>query len=229
MGGSDPIGHTHKANEYDIMFDFSGLDTDSIGDGIYIEVPTGTYKGKIASCKATQSKSSGRAQFEFKVSITEAPYVGAVRTTWISVPQSADDKVMYVWARAFQSVGVPPTKLKAAGNIPAEQIPNFFQGKECFIDYTAGNRDMGEYDRVKFLTEVAYKVKKENAEAAAALGVAAPASPAAVGASAPVSASMAATPAVTVQSAPVQPAPIVPPAAANGAGGSNDLMALLNG
>jgi hypothetical protein len=197
------------------MFDFSDLDPTTIGDGTGVAVPTGVYKGKISSCTSTQSKNTGRAQFEFKVQIAETPYNGAIRTEWISVPQSAQDKVVYIWARAFQSIGVSPEKLKAAGTIPPEQIPQFFNGKDCYIDFTAGNRDMGGYDKVKFITGPAYKVKKA-AAAAAPVG-----QPAAVSSTAPVAVHTAPTPA---------PAPTpVPTAPANGSNGSNDLLAMLNG
>lgn len=199
------------------MFDFSDLDPSTIGDGTGVAVPTGVYKGKISSCVATQSKGTGRPQFEFKVQIAEAPCAGAIRTEWISVPQSSADKVVYIWARAFQSIGVSPEKLKAAGNIPSEQIPQFFTGKDCYIDFVAGNRDMGQYDKFKFITEAAYKVKKA-AAAAAPVG-----QPAAVVSAAPVVAHVAPNIAAPVP-APVPAAPVN-----NGAGGSNDLLAMLNG
>jgi hypothetical protein len=200
------------------MFDFSDINPDEIGDGTGIAVPTGAYKAKISSCTSSTA-STGRAQFEFKVSIAEAPYAGAIRTEWISVPQSKEDKVKYIWTRAFQSIGIPPEKLKAAGVVPAEQIPQFFTGKACHIDFVAGNKDMGQYDKLKFITEAAYKVKKAAATAATAAAAAAPA--ASVASSAP----------VTARVAPAAPAAPTPPAAPvnNGAGGSSDLLAMLNG
>jgi hypothetical protein len=220
-GGSDPFGHTLNSKaKATTMFDFSHIDPETIGDGTGIVLPSGVYTAKIVSCMPTQSKNTGRAQFEFKLSITEAPYIGASRVEWISVPQSSDDKVVFVWARAFQSIGVPPEKLKAAGKISTEQMPNLFKDKSCFIEFTAGNRDMGQYDKCKFITEAAYKVKKE-------VGVHAPPptqSPAAnlltptiVQPAPSVSA-----PPVTVVTSPTSPNPGL-------TAGSSDLLALLNG
>jgi len=211
------------------MFDFSEIIPEEIGDGTGIAVPTGAYKAKITSCKSSTA-STGRAQFEFKVAIAEAPYAGATRTEWISVPQSKEDKVVYIWTRAFQSIGVPPEKLKAAGSIDPEQIPQFFNGKTCHIDFVAGNKDMGGYDKIKFITEAAYKVKK------AAAAAAPPAAPAAsVASSAPVTARVAPAAPVSQTRAHVglQTGGLVPDAPVapvnNGASGSSDLLAMLNG
>jgi len=195
------------------MFDFSTINPDEIGDGASIDLPTGIYKGSIASCKATQSKNTGRAQHEFKVSITEDPYKGAIRTEWISDPTGPEDKVKFIWIRVFQSIGVTPEKLKAAGTVPPEQIPAFFTGKPCFIDFVKGNRDMGQYDKLRFITAKAYEVKKAQAVALAASGTTQ------VAQEAPVVANVLVTPPVA--------APVAAPA--NAAGASNDLLAMLNG
>lgn len=198
------------------MFDFSGLNPDEIGDGTSIDLPSGVYKATIQSCKPSQAKGTGRDQFEFKLGVAEAPYVGATRTEWISTPNAPDDKVNFIWVRAFQSIGVAPAKLKQAGSISAEQIPAFFTGKPCFFEYVKGNRDMGQKDNVRFITEAAYKAKKEQLASMA---------------NSPVT-----TAAVVAQSAPVKPnvvvtaapTPAPAPAAAVG-GGAADLLAMLNG
>ena len=197
------------------MFDFSGIDPNTIGDGVSIDLPTGVYKGKVASCTPSVA-STGRAQFEFKLQCTEAPYAGAVRTEWISVPTGPEDSVLFIWARAFQSIGVAPAKLKQVGKIPEEKIPAFFTNKECYFSYTKGDRDMGERDKTKFLTANGYKAMQAAAAAAPA--------PAPVHAApAPVHAAPV-TP-VTVVTAP---APAPAPAAVPVQSGVDDLMAALS-
>jgi hypothetical protein len=155
------------------MLDFTSIDLSTIGDGTGVNLPTGVYASQIVSAQQTVTKNTGRPQFEFKVKVLDPQYNGAVRTTWISLPQSPDDKVVYVWVRAFQSIGVAPDALKQAGRIPFEQVSAMFTGRNCFIDWTEGNKDLGQNPDMKFITSAAFEQRKA-AQAAAPAQTAAP-------------------------------------------------------
>jgi hypothetical protein len=100
-------------------------------------LPTGYYKGKIVDADGTVA-STGRPQVAFKVEITDPEYAGVVRTTWLGIPQSADDGVRYYWRAAFESAGYTPAQIEA-GTINAS--PALFVGREVTIHYTAGDKD----------------------------------------------------------------------------------------
>ena len=131
-------------------FDFTSLNKG--GDGVSVDLPGGPYKGEIVSCEQTVAK-TGRPQFCFKIKIVEhAQYNGAVRTEWIGLPNSAEDGVMKIWALAMQSIGITPEQIKGAGEISFDQIPSLFIGRTGHFNYTKGNRDLGQYDKIKFVT-----------------------------------------------------------------------------
>lgn len=137
------------------MFDFSKVDPDKVGDGIAVAVPKGVYEVEIASVKTAVTK-GGKPQMEFKVAFQGA-YKGATRTTWILIPEGPDAKVMIIWVRVFQSVGIPPEKLKARGRLTEEETIKLLTGKKAYVRFTPGNRDMGVYDQTQFVTKAAYE------------------------------------------------------------------------
>lgn len=207
------------------MLDFTAIDLNNIGDGTGVNLPTGVYPGVITSATQTVTKNTGRPQFEFKIKVTDPQYAGAIRTTWISLPQTGEDKVVYVWVRAFQSIGITPEQLKAAGRIPFEQVSAMFTGRNCFIDWTEGNKDLGQNPDLKFITSAAFDQRKAAQGASAPVAQQAPAVQ-----QAPVAQQAPRTAQIPVQQ--VAPAampgfalPAAAPAAAAGAG--VDLMALL--
>lgn len=215
------------------MFNFTEIDPNSIGDGVSVALPTGTYQGRVSSARPHVA-STGRPQIEIKVQVTEAPYQGAVRTAWIGLPTSPQDKVMYIWARVLLSIGIPGDKVKTLNLDQERMIAVLNASKVCYIDYTAGNQDMGERDSLNFITKEGYDKKKANPEVfqAPAPQRVAPATAAAI----PAAAHTATIPApVVVPSAPIAaaapaaPAPVpaaaVPPAAPAG-NSAADLLAM---
>jgi len=119
-------------------------------------LPTGFYKGRITEADGTVA-STGRPQVAFKVEITDAEYAGIVRTTWLGIPQTADDNVRYYWRAAFESAGYTPAQIEA-GNINAS--PALFVGREVTIHYTQGDKDAGQRDNLKFLAPAAWEQGK---------------------------------------------------------------------
>ncbi len=122
------------------------------------------------SCEQTVAK-TGRPQYCFKIKIVEhAQYNGAIRTEWIGLPNSPEDGVMKIWALAMQSIGVTPDQMKDAGEITLDQIPGLFIGRTGHFNYTKGNRDLGQYDKIKFVTPESFAYYVSQATAAPAMG-----------------------------------------------------------
>jgi hypothetical protein len=120
------------------------------------KLPSGYYKGKIVEADGTVA-STGRPQVMFKVEITDADYAGIVRTTWLGIPQSAEDNVRYYWRAAFESAGYTPAQIEA-GTINAS--PALFLGREVTVHFIAGDKDAGQSDKLNFLSPSAYEAGK---------------------------------------------------------------------
>jgi hypothetical protein len=129
-------------------------------------LPTGFYKGKIVDADGTVA-STGRPQVAFKVEITDAEYAGIVRTTWLGIPQTADDNVRYYWRAAFEAAGYTPAQIEA-GTINAS--PALFVGREVTLHYTAGDKDAGTRDNLRFLAPAAWEQGKRSEGAVNAQG-----------------------------------------------------------
>ena len=129
-------------------------------------LPTGFYRGKIVDADGTVA-STGRPQVAFKVEITDAEYAGIVRTTWLGIPQTADDNVRYYWRAAFEAAGYTPAQIEA-GTINAS--PALFVGREVTLHYTAGDKDAGTRDNLRFLAPGAWEQGKRSEGAVTAQG-----------------------------------------------------------
>jgi hypothetical protein len=119
-------------------------------------LPTGYYKGKIVDADGTVA-STGRPQVAFKVEITDPEYAGITRSTWLGIPQSADDGVRYYWRAAFESAGYTPAQIEA-GVINAS--PSLFIGRDVYVHYQQGDKDAGQRDNLKFLPPAAWEQGK---------------------------------------------------------------------
>jgi hypothetical protein len=153
------------------LFNFAEIDVNQVGDGVAVHLESGVYPVQIVEVNQTVSK-NGRPQIEIKVRVTEGPGAGAIRTNWVGLPTGEDNRVLYVWAGILFSTGLTKEQL-AKASLNTEQIVGYLKGapgnpRTAFIDYTAGDRDMGQYDNVKFITREGYEKKKANPEAFAA-------------------------------------------------------------
>ena len=187
---------------HDTMLDFRAIDPASIGDGTAVKLPTGVYEVFISEAKNVTSK-QGKPQTEFKCKVKDPKYGGTVRTVWIGHSQGAEDKVQYVWIRAFQSIGITPEQLKAAGVIQEDQVPAFFTGKTAYIEWTEANVEMGQNASTDLITPAAFKVKSEAIAAALAAGTAPPPTGAQARATSPGNGSAAQAPAAQAPAAQV--------------------------
>lgn len=130
-------------------------------------LPTGYYKGRIVDADGTTA-STGRPQVMFKVEITDPEYAGIVRSTWLGIPQTADDNVRYYWRAAFEAAGYTPAQIDA-GTINAS--PSLFIGRDVTVHYTAGDKDAGQRDNLRFLSPTAWAAGQKS-ESAGATGAA---------------------------------------------------------
>ena len=127
-------------------------------------LPTGYYTGKIVEAEGTTA-SSGRPQVKFRVEITDAEYQGVVRTTWLGIPQTADDNVRYYWRALFESAGYTPAQIES-GVINASAA--LFIGRSVTVHFTAGDKDAGTRDELKFLAPAAWEAGKKSERAVTA-------------------------------------------------------------
>lgn len=121
-------------------------------------LPTGYYSGKIVEADGTVA-SSGRPQVKFRVEITDPEFAGIVRTTWLGVPQSPDDNVRYYWRALFESAGYTAAQIEA-GTINAS--PALFVERAVTVHFTAGDKDAGTRDELKFLAPNAWAQGKKS-------------------------------------------------------------------
>tara|TARA_R110002060_G_scaffold30712_2_gene41240 strand:+ start:1185 stop:1733 length:549 start_codon:yes stop_codon:yes gene_type:complete len=127
---------------FDFSVNFEGLETAAT------HVTTGFYHGKVKEMEAETAKSGTRIRFQ--IELQDEGVRGAVRSTRISIPRSADDKVLYFWRDAFLSCGYAANALESGEH---SINPATFVGQDCFVKYVAGDPDLGQYDKLQFLSE----------------------------------------------------------------------------
>jgi hypothetical protein len=129
-------------------------------------LPTGFYKGRIVEADGTVA-SSGRPQVKFRVEITDSEFSGIVRTTWLGIPQSPDDNVRYYWRALFEAAGYTPAQIES-GTINAS--PALFVERPVTVHFTAGDKDAGTRDELKFLAPTAWEAGKKSEKSVATTG-----------------------------------------------------------
>jgi hypothetical protein len=193
------------------------------------ELPEGFYTGAVIDAEPAQS-SSGRTQIAIKVQVNSGEFNGIIRTTRLGVPTTPEDKVLYYWRAAFESLGYTPAQIDAGAVTVNKDV---LVGRTAHFYYKPGDKDAGIYEDFKFLTPTDWNNRKATFEAGknaqgSALGAAA-ARPA-VMATTPVAA-----PAMNIggfNAAPVAVPVAAPMAAPSGIGGNavtkDGLLAALN-
>ena len=184
------------------FLDFSSI---NITEGGGVPLPNGVFPGTVQAAEIVQS-SSGTAQVQIKVEITEPAYAGSVRTEWINLQPSDPSKAaahLQVWATALLSIGLTIDQIKAAGQIPHEQIPGIFAGRDCTVEISERTKmDGSKTQRLRFLKPATYEVRRAAQDAAGGPQASAPAAPA-----------LAPTPVPAPTALPTPPAAAVAPAA----------------
>ncbi len=128
-----------------------------------MKLTEGFYNGTVTDAFQTTSK-NGRAQIAIKITLS-GQYEGMVRTSWVGIPTSADDNVRYFWRAIFESVGYTPAQIDQGDISVSREV---LVGRACSIYYKPGDRDMGIYEELKFLSPGDFAQQKAQFEAAAA-------------------------------------------------------------
>lgn len=136
-------------------FQFNFANTKAAVGGV--QLPEGCYKMKITSAEATVSPEKQRPQVEFKLEVVEpAEFSGAVRTEWISIPESAEDKVLGFWRAALESVGYSASDLDGENAIG----PDIFVDRVAHVYYQPGDKDKNVRQRLQMLPPTDWAERK---------------------------------------------------------------------
>lgn len=126
-----------------------------------MKLSEGFYNGTVTDAFQTTSK-NGRPQIAIKITLSGA-FEGMVRTSWVGIPTSADDNVRYFWRAIFESLGYTPAQIDQ-GDIGVSR--DVLIDRSCSIYYKPGDRDMGIYEELKFLSPNDFTQQKAQFEAA---------------------------------------------------------------
>jgi hypothetical protein len=126
-----------------------------------IKLPEGFYTGSVTDAFQTTSK-NGRPQVAIKITLG-GQFEGTVRTSWVGIPTSADDNLRYFWRAIFESLGYTPAQIDQ-GDIGVSR--EVLVGRNCSIYYKPGDKDMGIYEELKFLSPNDFTQQKAQFDAA---------------------------------------------------------------
>ncbi len=126
-----------------------------------MKLPEGFYEGIVSDAFGTTSK-NGRPQVALKVAI-QGQFEGMIRTAWLGVPQNEDDGVRYYWRGVFESLGYQPAQIDQ-GIISVKR--ELLIDRPCTVYYKPGDRDMGIYEELKFLSAHDWAQQKAQFDAA---------------------------------------------------------------
>lgn len=110
-----------------------------------ILIPEGYYTAVVTDAYINKEKSANRVIF--KLTISDGPFTGTIRTTGLGIPSGPDDKVRYYWRGLAESAGYTSEQLD---NGAVKFGVNVFKGRETHIRYTPPATE-GGFDSVSFL------------------------------------------------------------------------------
>ena len=113
-----------------------------------LEVPEGYYKVMVSDAYINPERNKNRVVF--KLTVTEGPFTGAVRTTGMNMPTGAEDNVRHYWRGLAESTGYSATELDA-GEI--ELGVDTFTNREGYIHFVPKSDD-SQWEKVDFLSPV---------------------------------------------------------------------------
>lgn len=150
--------------DWDFSVNLSGLQAPS-GKGANI-LPEGYYKVTISDMYVNPDRNPDR--IIIKVTVAEGPFKGSVRTTGLSKPKSADDKVRYYWRGVAESAGYSPGQLD---NGEIQLSAKAFINKTAHVHYVPKvEDDANSYETVLFLAPQEWVNQSTTFEALAAQG-----------------------------------------------------------
>ena len=121
-----------------------------------MEVPEGYYKGKLSDMYVNAERNPNRAVI--KITMSEAPFNGVVRTCGLNLPKSDDDKVRYYWRGLAESCGYTPAHLDK-GSITMGR--DTFVDREVHFHYVPKDKSTDGYEAVNFLPPAEWSQQKQ--------------------------------------------------------------------
>jgi len=121
----------------------------------------GYYEGIVTDAFQTTSR-NGRPQVAIKVTL-KGEADGIVRTSWVGIPTSAEDNVRYFWRAIFESLGYTPAQIDHGDVSVSREV---LVKRPASIYYKPGDKDMGIYEELKFLSPNDWKMQKTQFDAA---------------------------------------------------------------
>ena len=144
--------------DWDFNINVVGLQAPTGGAG---PVPEGYYAVVVTDMYVNPEKNAERVVI--KLTISDGPFKGVVRTTGLNKPKSADDKVRYYWRGLAESVGYTAAQLDS-GEVTFGI--GTFKDRAGYVFYAPADEAADrKYDEVNFLPPAAWQEQKQNFEA----------------------------------------------------------------
>lgn len=118
------------------------------------KLKSGIYKATIGDCKGRDE--GQRAMFVLEI-IDDPEMTGLTAVTSMRVPTSSEDKVLHYWRAAAESCGYSWEAI----NEVTVWTDTHFKGKECFIEYKAGDKKKEIYSEITWLTPSSFRILKK--------------------------------------------------------------------
>lgn len=145
--------------EWDFDVNLSGLAAPTGTSAI--EVPEGFYKVVVNDMYINPDRNPDRVVI--KMTITEGPYKGVVRTDGITLPKSETDKVRYYWRGMAESVGYAPGDLDG-GSVKLGL--SSFKEREGHIHFVPKDEAKGrQWERIHWLPPTEWNQQRQLFEA----------------------------------------------------------------
>jgi hypothetical protein len=144
--------------DWNIDINMSGLNAPTGAKNM--EVPEGYYKAKVTDMYVNPERNPNRVIL--KMTISEGPFTGTVRTGGLNIPKSDDDKVRYYWRGLAESAGYTPTQLDA-GSIQLGR--DTFLDREVHIHFTPKS-DSSQWEQVDYLPPAEWNQQRQVFDAA---------------------------------------------------------------
>jgi len=141
--------------EWNFSINLSGLNAPTGRKAM--DVPEGYYRAVVADSYVNPERNKSRVVF--KLTISEGPFKGVVRTDGMNIPRDDEDNVRFYWRGMAESAGYSPAELDA-GQI--ELGPKAFADRTVFIHFTPKDEAAGRtYEKVDYLAPTEWNQQKQ--------------------------------------------------------------------
>jgi len=131
--------------DWSATLNVSGINAPA-GGNKNLELPEGYYKAAVSDMYINHERNSNRVII--KLTVTEGPFAGVVRTTGLGLPKDDRDNVRYYWRGLSESVGYTPAQLDA-GSINIDRTT--YVDREAHIHFVPKSETENGYEKIDFL------------------------------------------------------------------------------